>query len=95
MFSQETSTKEVPRKPLTRSTTRQLTPMTEGASQTHVHHATKAPVHQDPVEIIETQSPPDASNQTIKRLRNLLKDAQVQIVQFQPFSLCNPSSFPW
>jgi len=57
--------------------------MREGASQTHVHHATKAHVHQYLVEIIETQSPPYASNQTVKRLRNMLKDTQVQIMQLR------------
>jgi hypothetical protein len=62
MFSQEVSAKEKPSRPMTRSTTRNLAYNEEIRSETPIHH--------EPVQVIEIQSPSEESDLRVKRLRN-------------------------
>jgi hypothetical protein len=65
-----------PRRPFTRSTTKQHIPVEEGTSKASAQQKDKTQPSKKPIEIIDINSPSHESNPTFKRLRRQLKDTR-------------------
>jgi len=67
-----------PRRPFTRSATKQLIPMEEDTSKASAQQKDKTQPSKQPIEIIEINSPSHESNPTFKRPRRQLKDRRAE-----------------
>jgi hypothetical protein len=77
----------MPKRPFTRSTTRQHVSVEEGASRAPSQQTVKTKPLKEPIEIIEIKSPSDESDPTFKRLRRQLKDVRVENEQLKKENL--------
>ena len=65
-----------PRRPFTRSASKQHVPMKDGTTETSSHQKEKSRSSRKPIEVIDIITPRHESNPTFKRLMRQLKEAR-------------------